>query len=92
MAIIITNQSYTAGDRGALILSAVNRDTANPHPLDIDLLGETGTNQISVQIPQGDATNDQGHMILNFGMRPGDTMNLSTNVWATIDTDPSRGN
>ena len=100
MAILLTNQPYTAGDRGALIISGINRDTTNPpdaddeggHQIGITLVGETGTNQLSIHFPRAEATTNQTLRQLNIGLKPGDTVTENSNIWLTIDTDPSRGN
>ena len=98
MAILITNQPYTAGDRGALILSGINRDStaltppATGHQIGITLAGEPGQNQLSIHFDQATATTNQTLRQLNIGLRPGDTVTENSNIWLTIDTDPSRGN
>ena len=94
MAILITNQPYTAGDRGALIISGVNNspdtDTDAVH-MSIDVTGN-GTEDLRFEFP-ANSDNDDDHLRqLNIGLNSGSRVTLNNNIWLTIDTDPARGN
>ena len=94
MAIIVTNQSYTAGERGALIISGVNNAPDNiddPTHMSIDITGN-GTEDLRFEFAANDTNDDDTIRQLNIGLRPGSTVTENAHIWLTIDTDPGRFN
>ena len=91
MAFILTNQSYTAGERGALIISGVNTNTAGATHMQIDLFDVDDADNIRFEFAASSTDNDVTRQF-NIFLRPGDTVNENSHIWLTIDTDPSRFN
>ena len=87
MAKILTNQEYTAGPGGAVLVSVINvANNTTPVHLEIEKLGDV--EDFSIEFI-GNASNLIDPVTqINVHLEEGDIVRENANLWLSIDTTP----